>query len=325
MRLITADDIIDVYTKSKQRGVDFLLSKLNFRGISRTKSAFNESAKHSSNWWIIPKVNERWNMLITGNPQINYKQYLMDDILSNESDLKLLSLGSGSSGLELELAEYPNFKEIICVDIAQNRLSEAEQIAENKKLENIQFICSNIDDYDIPDDYFDMVLFKSSLHHMDNVEDLLKGRINKCLKHSGKLIIYEYVGPSRLQFPSHQRKEINKALKLVPVEYRKRYKTNLTKKRFYGSGIIKMILADPSECIDSSSILPSIHSNFATIFERPYGGNIIMNVLKDISHHFMEMDTHKEEVLNKLFSFEDEYLKTHSSDYVFGIYEKLKQ
>lgn len=46
-----------------------------------------------------------------------------------------------------------------------------------------------------------------------------------------------------------------------------------------------------------------------------------MNTLKDISHHFTELDTNKKEVLDDLFQFEDEYLKKHKSDFVFGIYK----
>ncbi len=84
-------------------------------------------------------------------------------------------------------------------------------------------------------------------------------------------------------------------------------------------------MADPSECVDSANILPAIHSNFHTVIEKPYGGNILMSVLKDISHHFISLDAEKNDILDKLFSFEDEYLKSNSSDFIFGIYQKLPQ
>ncbi|SVE63884.1 uncharacterized protein METZ01_LOCUS516738 [marine metagenome] len=125
-----------------------------------------------------------------------------------------------------------------------------------------------------------------------------------------------------MQYSKTQIQEVNKALALIPKQYRKRFKTLQLKNRFYGSGIIRMKLADPSECVDSKSILPSLHTHFTTIVEKPYGGNILMNVLKDISHHFIELNTTKEKILNNLFLFEDNYLKSNSSDFVFGIYEK---
>lgn len=323
MRLITKDDIIDVYCKGKQRGVNFILSKLNIKKQSRTKSAFNHAEIDTSNWWNIPAVNQRWNEKITGKSTDNYKDYIVKQHLKGRSGIKLISLGSGSCGNELELASNTSvFAEITCVDIGDNRLKEAEKKAKERNLTNIKFICADIKDIDLPENSFDIVFFNASLHHFDNIKVLILEIIKKYLKPSGNLIINEYVGPTRLQFPSDQINAINKALRLIPIEHKQRYKTNLVKNKYSGSGIIRMILADPSECIDSESIMPSIHSNFKTIYERPYGGNILMSALKDISHHFITLNPNKSKVLSELFEFEDEYLKTHSSDFVFGIYEK---
>ena len=47
-----------------------------------------------------------------------------------------------------------------------------------------------------------------------------------------------------------------------------------------------------------------------------------MHVLKDISHHFVDTDQEKEKILNALFEFADNYLKSNKSDFVFGIYQK---
>lgn len=322
MPLITIDDIIDTYSRFSQRGSQFVFSKLTFIKKDRTKSAFNKTAIQSSNWWMIPMVKQRWNSKISGNPNIDYKEYLMTQYFEKQTNIRLLSLGSGSCGHELELAKYSNFKEIVCVDLAANRLKEAEESAKNTGLTNMKFICADIKDYSFPEKYFDLVLFNSSLHHFDKVNDLLKNFIKPCLKTNGHLIINEYVGPSRLQFPKHQIKSINVSIDRIPKKYRMRFKTNHLKKRFYGSGLWRMVIADPSECIDSASILPSIHQYFKIIDEKPYGGNILMNTLKDISHHFMEIDNEKEETLKKLFEFEDDYLKDHPSDFVFGIYAK---
>lgn len=292
-RLITIDDINDLFHKFKQRGFSFILSKLNIIGIKRTKKTFNQLNYVSADCWIIPKVNERWNSLITGDKNIGFKKYLVDNLLKDKKNLKLLSLGSGSSHHEMELAKYSNFEEIICVDIAESRMLEAESKANNLMLSNIKFVCADFNNYNIEKGYFDIVFFHASLHHFDKIHDFIAGKIKNSLKSDGLLVINEYVGPTRLQFPKHQIIKINEALSIIPKEYRTRYKSNTLKNKFYGSGIIRMILADPSECVDSASILPAIHSNFHTIIEKPYGGNILMNVLKDISHHFIDLDSNR--------------------------------
>lgn len=323
MRLITTDDVIDVLAKGKQRGLSFLFSKLTLDKLGRTKSAFDKSAIKHSNWWIIPEVKERWNKLITGNPKVAYETFMMNGYFKNKKNLRIISIGSGSCSHELELASYPNFDEIVCVDIADNRLKEAQKIAQNKNLKNISFICANALEYPFKSN-FDIVFFHSSLHHFDDISALIPNKIIPLLKSGGHLIINEYVGPTRLQHPRQQIQVINQGLKIIPSKFRKRYKTEWTKNRYRGSGLIRMILADPSECIDSASILPTIHTHFNPIEERPYGGNLLMHVLKDISHHFIEIESEKKEILNSLFDFEDKYLESNSSDFVFGIYQLKK-
>jgi len=83
-----------------------------------------------------------------------------------------------------------------------------------------------------------------------------------------------------------------------------------------------MIISDPSECIDSESILPAIHSAFHPVIEKPYGGNILMSALKDISNNFIDMDDEKDRILKELFLLEDNFLIDNPSDFVFGIYRR---
>lgn len=323
LRLITIDDIRDTFLKGRQRGWGFIFSKFIPSNIYRTKTAFNKSANNSSNWWDIPYVRKRWNKMISGNENVNYEEYLVKTVLSKKKHLKLLSLGSGVCSHEIKLAKHDNFKKITCVDFSEHRLSEAKKAAKKDNLNNIAFVCSNVENYNFTRNQFDVVLFNSSLHHFKNVESLLMKKINYCLRDSGLLVINEYVGPNRLQFSNFQLKKINEAIEVIPKKFRKRFKSSWYKNNFSGSGVIRMLIADPSECVDSASIMPSIHEHFETIIEKPYGGNLLMNVLKDISHHFTNLDNEKKEILEKLFELEDNYLYNNSSDFNFGVYKKL--
>lgn len=320
-RLITLDDFIETYTKLNQRGFGFIKSKFNFNEIERAKTAFNHLDTQSSNWWIIPKVKERWNLLITGDKNIGPEQYTVENFLKDKQNLRMLSLGSGNCSSELKFAYYDNFAEILCTDIAEKPLKEAERIARERKLKNIRFKIQNANNVDLPDNYYDIVYFKASLHHFKNVNNLVGNSIKKTLKKDGLLIIDEFVGPTRFQYPKKQLEAINKAIKIIPKKFRTRYKLSITKNKIYGSGLIRMILADPSECVDSENIIPSIHEHYQTIYEVGYGGNIVKLALKDLAHHFVDSDMEKEHILNELFNYEDDYLKHHKSDFVFGIYK----
>ncbi|WP_299118665.1 methyltransferase domain-containing protein [uncultured Winogradskyella sp.] len=320
-RIVTLDDFIETYTKLKQRGLGFISSKLNFNTTKRVKTAFNHKNIQASNWWIIPKVNERWRKLITGDENLSIEEHTVNQFLKDKQNLKMLSLGSGECSSELLFAEHSNFKAIICSDIAEKRLNKAEKIAKEKGLDNIRFQIQDANKLSEIEDQFDIIYFKASLHHFRNIEYLLENKIKPLLKNDGFLIIDEFVGPTRLQFPKHQIKAINKALQLIPKPFRKRYKLNLYKNKVYGPGLARMILADPSECVDSSSIIPAIHRHYSTVYEVGYGGNILTLTLKDIAHHFIDLNDEKEEILNQLFDFEDKYLKNQPSDHIFGIYK----
>ncbi|WP_369997953.1 class I SAM-dependent methyltransferase [Winogradskyella sp.] len=320
-RIITLDDFIETYTKLHQRGLGFILSKFNFNHNERAKTAFNHFNIASSNWSIIPEVKSRWNKIITSNEEMELEDFTVNEFLKNRKNLKMLSLGSGNCGSEIAFAKHPNFDLILCTDIAEKRLETGKKNAKLAGLENIKFKVQDVNNLDTNETKYDIVYFKASLHHFKNVEKLVSKTLAQVLKPNGLLIINEYVGPSRLQFPKHQIKAINKALDLIPKPYRKRFKLDIYKNKVYGPGWLRMILADPSECIDSKNIMPSIHKYYNTIYEANYGGNILQLALKDISHHFIDLDKDKKNVLDNLFNFEDCYLKNHKSDFIFGIYE----
>lgn len=322
MRFVTTDDIIETYCKIHQRGLDFVVSKFHLNNSKRTKSAFDNSSVHSSNWWIIPKVRKRWNYLITGDENMVYEDYVLQKHLQGKSNLKMLSLGSGVCSHEIYFAQHPVFSEIKCVDFAANLLEKAKKKSDELKLTNMSFATEDVYKLRLEDDYYDIVLFHSSLHHFANIETLLRTRIIPTLKKGGLVIINEYVGPNRLQYPNSQLKAINEALKLIPTSYKKRFKMDLAKRSTSGPGLLRMIVADPSECVESENIVPTLNTLFDKVEERPFGGNILMPLFKDIAHHFLQDDPITNDLIQRLFALEDAHLKTNTSHFLFGVYRK---
>ena len=99
-RLITIEDFTDVYVKLRQRGARFLLSKLSLDRKRRSVSAFDASLEHTSNWWEIPLVKERWNRMITGDAHMTFEEYTIDRYLSQMAvPLRVLSPGRGIANM----------------------------------------------------------------------------------------------------------------------------------------------------------------------------------------------------------------------------------
>ena len=68
----------------------------------------------------------------------------------------------------------------------------------------MKFICEDVNSMEITSNYYDVVFFQASLHHFNNIKSFTENRIKMALKEKGLLVINEYVGPSRLQYPKTQ-------------------------------------------------------------------------------------------------------------------------
>ena len=318
--MITKGDIIETYFKIKQRGIEYILSKFSIQNKTRVANTFNHLNIDSSNYWIIPEIREHWNKIITGNYNQEYADYVVKKYFDNQTNLKMLSLGCGSGSHEMKFAKHPNFSSIVGIDLATKLIDEANKNAKQDNLTNLKFEVANIYDSKFDTNFFDVILFHSSLHHFKNLNILLVDFIKKTLKKNGIIIIHEYVGPDRIQWTSDQLQEVNSILSELPKKYKTRYKLDVIKTKSYRSGKLRMIVSDPSEAVESSQILPLLHQLFFVEEEKPLGGNILMPLFKDIAHNFIDGSVETKEILHGIFKKEEVFLKTHPSDFVFGVY-----
>jgi hypothetical protein len=130
------------------------------------------------------------------------------------------------------------------------------------------------------------------------------------------------VGPNRLQWTPTQLTAANQLLRQLPAAYRRRYMARQLKTRISGPGRLRMLVADPSEAVESEAILPAIHHRFTVLEEKSLGGNLLTLVLKDIAHHFLPEDAATQALLHQLFAAEDDFLQRYPSDLLFGVYQK---
>jgi ubiquinone/menaquinone biosynthesis C-methylase UbiE len=319
---ISRGDFIDLYHKVKQKGYPELMSKLHLTNHARVVSKWNLITP-GSDFWIVPAVRNRWNEKCTGDPNLEYEDYVVSKYFGSAKGLRILSVGCGTGSRERKFARYANFDRIEGIDLAANQVEEARELAASQNLDNIYYFTGDFSAHPFESDAYDMILFNSSMHHFDRINEFLKMKVMPLLKKDGYLIIYEYVGPDRLQWTWLQLKRVNQLLKTIPEKYRTRFNSHSIKSRVYRPGLLRMLLVDPSEAIDSESILPSIHKHFRTIEEKKVGWDILHLLLKDISHNFLGTDKETQSILSNLFEEEDKYMtETGRSDAVFGIYQK---
>lgn len=315
MYWITYSDFIELREKLQTSKFSFFLGKFSFDSKKRIASNWNAHKLPPTNWWNIPLVRSRWNEKITGDTSKSYITYCAEKYFSNNGNgLKMLSVGCGTGTQELEFLKTGKFKIIEAIDIAEGNIIEAEKRTTNPIL---KFIHSSFEGFRTNKKY-DVILFYSSLHHLKNLDDVAK-RIKELLTPNGILIIHEYTGPNRIAWQLPQLEFSNKLLLELPKNKRT-YLSGNVKEKQTAPGSLRMVISDPSEAVESAKILNVLAAHFTMMELKGYGGNILVPLLKGISHHFIEPNEENQKYLTYFFKQEDEFISKHQSDYHFGVY-----
>lgn len=316
-------DFYDVYYKILVDGSEKIRQRLHWSGTERVKQTWAMDDAGQAHWWIIPEIQQRWNTLISGNPDLPYESYIYEKYLKDREDLRMFSPGCGTGVHELRFAAYPCFSEIRACDIASEPIAFAIQEAEKYKYSHLHYELADMYQMELPSDHYDFVLFHASLHHFKELPHLLKEIILPSMKPGALLIIHEYVGPNRFQWTDDQLSNINRILNELEPRYRLRSDSRTLKKKVYRPGKFRMWLSDPSEAVASEEILPLLHKYCDVLEEKSLGGNLLHLLFRDIAFNFLSQEKKTQDLLMKLFQAEDDYLAQGiQGDFCFGVYQK---
>lgn len=320
--LVSVGDFLDVYYKVKQKGFIQLTSLFNLTRNKRVSAKWNRY-QSSSDFWIIPALQKYWNTLISQNPELSYESYVVQKYLHNKINLSLLSIGCGEGRHERNFAISSLFSKVIGVDISDERIERAKQIALENKL-NIEYVAGDFHQLKFENESFDVILFDSSLHHFNDINGFLKNEISPLLKTGGIIVANEFCGPNRLQWRKNQLDFANGLLKELPKKYKTLIDGKSVKRKVYRPGLIRMLLVDPSEAPDSANLIKALHTNFKVLEEKNLGWNILHILLKGIAHNFLKNDDETNQLIAYLIKKEEEFVKRESkTDSIFGVYQKL--
>ncbi len=102
-----------------------------------------------------------------------------------DSTTQVLEIGCGTGSTAIYHAPY--VKHIQAIDLSTNMIKIAKGKAQAKKVENVDFVRSTIDELNVADQSLDAVLGLSILHLVENKEDVIN-KVYHMLKPSGVFI-----------------------------------------------------------------------------------------------------------------------------------------
>ncbi len=312
--LINIDDFVEFWRKIRRRK--------HFADIALANKA--RTAKHWSagtsgtHWWDIPAVRERWNLMITGSPETDFRKFIAEKHLKTLTGAKVLSIGCGDGTKEIEWAKHLDIARLDGVDLSPERVDRARKNAEKANLgTKFFFTAEDFWSAKFNSDY-DIVLAEQILHHLSPIDKAV-AKISSALKPGGILIANEYIGPDRFQWTPRQCAIINGLLTIIPEQFRIIEGTSTVKKKVYRPGKLAMWINDPSEAAESSRIISAIKKFFKIEAEYGYGGCVIHPLLRGIAHNFIPETPLSRKVLDLCFAVEDLALESKELSHDFAV------
>jgi ubiquinone/menaquinone biosynthesis C-methylase UbiE len=105
-------------------------------------------------------------------------------LIGNVSGKKVLELGCGGANCGIALAKQG--ANVTCVDISEQQIQFARENAAREKVE-IQFVVSDIEEVNLPEAEYDVVISMAALGYIENIEKAFM-KIKKMLKDKGLFV-----------------------------------------------------------------------------------------------------------------------------------------
>ncbi len=318
--LINLHDVPLFVEKVRQGRFADILSRI-VRGAASAEKSWDHVEYPPRNWWDIPEVMEHWNIMISGDANVDYVAHFLARHLAGRRSMNALSLGSGTGAREIALARTGSFARIDGIDSSKARIAYAERRANEAGVGGIiRYIAGDAERIDLASGSYDLVIAEQFLHHVTPLEPMLS-RIRGLLRRDGYFIFNEFVGPSRFQWTDAQLEAVNGLLAELPPRYRARWRSGTLKRRVHRPGRLSVRLYDPTEAADSSRIVPLVRGKLDVIELKGYGGAVLQLLFSDIACNFMTKDRETAAYLERCFDIEDRLLARGeiAHDFVVGI------
>lgn len=242
----------------------------------------NSQIYYSGKYWNdFPKVLEYMSENFTGNKDKTWVEDFRERFAQKPFQYGLF-LNCGNGWVEREFIDKKIVKKAAAFDYSQDLLKAAE---EQKGKRNIHYFKADVNNIDLANDQFDLIINVAALHHVQYINKLCL-LLAKALKKDGVLVNFDYIGPSRNQYSLKHWlyiKMVNHALpdfiKKEPLDY---------------PHLPTMLYTDPTEAIHSDLIIPSLGRYFDIIERHDCGGGIAYMILT----HNSKLNKVKAEKLN---------------------------
>ncbi|NHZ64071.1 class I SAM-dependent methyltransferase [Massilia genomosp. 1] len=229
---------------------------------------------------------------------------------------RAISVGCGTGYHELQLLKAGVVEHFDLVEIAASRVAAIHASAAAMGL-SARISVSSADPFaGAASGQYDLVYWRDALHHMNPTLDAVAWS-RRVLHTGGLFYMHECVAPSYMQWSDHQLDLVERVRRMLPARYLDdpHQPGRLIPLRRSRPTVAGMRAADPSECVDSANILPSVRAVFPNAALVPAGGIVYMLALNDI---LANLDEERDDgLLAALLAIDDLY--SDAGDFVYAV------
>jgi len=272
-------------------------------------------------WWRSPHIIRHVNQTICGKALDGWNAGLFDllrqIIPENYIFPRALSIGCGLGKKEMALLEENLVEQFICFELSEESIRRGRETAIEKGLQNrITFIHGDFFQSTQRNEKYDMVFWDNSLHHMPDATMAVQVSYD-VLNEGGIFLCHDFVGKSQFQWSDMELAIVN-GIRLMLPEHVYTIGSQKISQIVPRYSIEQMNEIDPSEAIDSASILPAIQKTFTDPLIIQTGGLIYHLCLNGILINIPEDST----LLEYLLQLDDETIRMGIQYYAVAIAAK---
>lgn len=253
--------------------------------------------------YVVKKLKETFGFSSYDEMIINCLNLIKSQ--KDESDIKILSLGSGNCDLEVNLALKNNIKAKFYLYEINSHMLDRGQLLVHEKLgagNNFEFVQCDINKLELHQQ-FDIILACHSLHHLVELEHIFN-EIHRNMTDKSYFIVNDMIGRNGHMFWDNTFSIVNSLWRTLPKELK--YSNSL--KSHFKNRIQWDWSVEGFEGIRAQDILPILDKTFNFKDFAPFWSISNRFIDREYGHNYdLNNDFHKE-LLDMIFTYDDYFL-----------------
>jgi SAM-dependent methyltransferase len=247
-------------------------------------------------WWQHERVLLHINRLICGVGRpgpVGGDALVLSRLGGSERFGRALSIGCGNGTKELSLCVASAVDRFDLFEISPERVSQGRRLIEASGLQSRVVFHQEVVRFDQRPTIgpYDLIYWNNALHHMLDVAAAIDWSLGR-LRPGGCVYINDFVGPDRMQYSDEMLSVASRVRASLPERLLQdpRRPGSLLPREVARPDPVRLIASDPTECADSSSILPSVARLCPEAHVTLTGGAIYHLALNDVLHNLVPGD-----------------------------------